>query len=161
MQSFQPDNLVFAISTFRADRKVPLLNKQHWDGGQCRIFKVDFLDGENWSVRIPVHVQSDSQDTIINVLQGEKEVLKELNREGFRWAPKYHGSSFTFDNLTGFPFMALSWIEGSPLVWSTTDPPRPIRDKVLRQVAEIQMTLIECSKENSVFKHLHSNVNPH
>ncbi|KAF2844424.1 hypothetical protein T440DRAFT_484210 [Plenodomus tracheiphilus IPT5] len=148
MHTFQPESLVAAISTLRSDGEIPVLNERHWDGGQCRIFKVDFSNRESWSVRIPIHVQSESQDTIINILQGERCILQELGRTGFPWAPKYYGSSLTFDNLVGFPFMALSWIEGSPLVWTPTDPPRPIRDKVLRQVAKIQMALIECTKES-------------
>lgn len=156
MQTFHPENITAAISAFRPDGEVPALSEQYWDGGQCRIYKVDFLDGESWSVRLPIHVQSSSQDTIISVLRGEQDVLQELGRTDFHWAPKYCGSSLTFENLVGFPFMALSWIEGSPLFWSTTEPPRPIRDKVLGQIAEIQMTLIECSKENSVLEHARS-----
>ncbi|KAF2274411.1 uncharacterized protein EI97DRAFT_128266 [Westerdykella ornata] len=148
IHSLNPQNLTFAVSTFRADGEVPVLNEKHWDGGQCRIFKVDFSEGESWSIRIPIHVQSDSQETIASLLRHERDVLEELDRGGFHWAPKHRGSSFTFDNLVGFPFLALSWIEGSPLTWSTTDPPRPVRDKVLRQVAEVQMAIIECSKEN-------------
>lgn len=151
MQNFRPENIPTAISAFQPDGEVPVLNELHLEGGQCCIFKADFSDGESWSVRIPIHVQSDSQDVIINVLQAERDVLQEINRKGFRWAPKYLGSSFTFQNLVGFPFLALSWIEGSPLSWSPVDPPRPLRDKVLGQIAEIQMSLIECTKENSVF----------
>ncbi|KAF2240345.1 hypothetical protein BU26DRAFT_442836 [Trematosphaeria pertusa] len=148
MQNFRPENIPTAISAFQPDGEVPVLNELHLEGGQCCIFKADFSDGESWSVRIPIHVQSDSQDVIINVLQAERDVLQEINRKGFRWAPKYLGSSFTFQNLVGFPFLALSWIEGSPLSWSPVDPPRPLRDKVLGQIAEIQMSLIECTKEN-------------
>ncbi|KAF1972835.1 hypothetical protein BU23DRAFT_143895 [Bimuria novae-zelandiae CBS 107.79] len=147
-QTFYPENITAAISAFRPDGEVPALSEEYWDGGQCRIYKVHFLDGESWSVRLPIHVQSSSQDTIISVLRGEQDVLQELGRIGFYWAPKYCGSSLTFENSVGFPFMALSWVEGSPLSWSTTEPPRPTRDKVLRQVAEIQTALIECSKEN-------------
>jgi hypothetical protein len=70
MLTFHSENITAAISTFRPDGEVPVLNEQHWDGGQCRIFKVDFANGESWSVRIPIHVHSDSQDSIIGVLQG-------------------------------------------------------------------------------------------
>jgi hypothetical protein len=150
MHPFCPENITAAISIFRPDGEVPVLNEQHWDGGQCRIFKVDFSNGESWSIRLPIHVRSDSQDTIISVLQGEQDVLQELGKRNFPWAPKHHGSSLTFENRVGFPFMALSWIDGSPLLWTTTHLPRPVRDKVLRQIAEIQMTLIECTQEDRV-----------
>ncbi|KAF1913309.1 hypothetical protein BDU57DRAFT_351133 [Ampelomyces quisqualis] len=148
MHTFRSENLTAAISTFKSDGEIPTLNEQHWDGGQCRIFKVDFSNRESWSIRIPIHVHSECQDTIIDILQDEQCILHELSRIGFPWAPKYHGSSLTFDNVVGFPFMALSWIEGSPLVWTPTHPPRPVRDKVLGQVAEIQLALIERTQES-------------
>jgi hypothetical protein len=155
MHHFCPENITTAVSIFRPDGEVPVLNKQHWDGGQCRIFKVDFLNGESWSIRFPVHIQSDSQDTIINLLQGEQSVLQELNKRKFPWSPEHYGSSLTFENCVGFPFMALSWIDGSPLPWTMTHPPRPVRDEVLRQIAEIQMALINCTKEDRTYKYSH------
>ncbi|MCJ1251339.1 hypothetical protein MMC30_008571 [Trapelia coarctata] len=148
MQTFHPENIPATISAFRPDSEVPVLNEQYMDGGECRIFKADFSDGESWSVRIPIHVQSDSQDAIISVLRGEQDVLQEIGGTDFPWAPKHHGSSFTFENLVGYPFIVLSWIEGSPLLWTANYPPRPVRNKILGQVAEIQMSLIECTKEN-------------
>jgi hypothetical protein len=159
MQTFHPENIPASISAFRPDGEVPVLNERYMDGGECRIFKVDFSDGESWSVRIPIHVQSDSQDAIISVLRGEQDVLQEIGAADFPWAPKHHGSSFTFENLVGYPFIVLSWIEGSPLLWTANYPPRPVRNKILGQVAEIQMSLIECTKENSIFSHLPSSAN--
>jgi hypothetical protein len=111
MHTFRPDKIAAAISTFRPDGEVPALGEQYWDGGQCRIYKVDFSNGESWSVRLPIHIQSSSQDTIIRQLQDEQDVLQELERSGFDWAPKCRGSSLTFDSLVEFPFLALSWIE--------------------------------------------------
>lgn len=153
MQTFHPENIPATISAFRPGGEVPVLNEQYMDGGECRIFKVDFSDGESWAVRIPIHIQSDSQDAIISVLRGEQDVLQEIGGTDFPWAPKHRGSSFTFENLVGYPFIVLSWIEGSPLLWTDNHPPRPIRNKILSQVAEIQMSLIECTKENSMFSH--------
>jgi hypothetical protein len=146
MRFIHPENIPTAVSSFRTDGQVPVLNAQHRDGGQCRIFKVDFPCGESWSIRIPIHAQSDSRDTIIHMLQREEYVFQELGHRNFPWAPKQHGSSLTFDNRVGYPFIALSWVAGSPLLWTRTDPPRRERDKVLRQIAEIQVTLIECTK---------------
>jgi hypothetical protein len=148
MRSFRSENIPATVSSFRTDGQVPVLDAQHWDGGQCRIFKVDFHSGESWSIRIPIHAQSDSHDTIIHMLQREENVFQELGHRNFRWAPKQLGSSMTFDNGVGFPFIALSWVAGSPLHWTSTDPPRRERDKVLRQIAEIQVTLIEGTKED-------------
>jgi hypothetical protein len=150
--TFYPENIPLAVSAFRPDGQVPVLNQQHFDGGQCRIFKVDFSDRESWAVRIPLHLQTDSQDAIINVLRDEQVVLQEIGKTTFAWAPKLHGSSFKFDNPVGFPFLTLSWIKGSPLTWTANYPPRPVRDKVLAQIAEIQRSLIECTQDsNSMF----------
>lgn len=148
-RTLRPENIPVAISAFRTDGQVSVLNDQYFDGGQCRIFKADFGDGESWAVRIPIHVESDSQETIISVIQHEQAVLQEIGGSGFLWAPKLHGSSCTFENEIGFPFMVLSWIKGSPLSWTPTYPSRPIRDKVLAQVAGIQICLIECTKETT------------
>ncbi|KAF1817062.1 hypothetical protein P152DRAFT_504466 [Eremomyces bilateralis CBS 781.70] len=146
--NFRPENIPAAVSAFRPDNEVPVLNERHFDGGQRRVYKVDFLNGESWAICLPIHVRSDSQDTIISLLRSERNIFQELGEKGFPWAPKPRGSILTFENLVGFPFLALVWIEGSPLSWSTTYPPRPVRDKVLRQVAEIQLSLIECTGEN-------------
>jgi hypothetical protein len=77
----------------------------------------------------------------------EKMVFREVGRSNFIRAPKLHGSSLKFENRVRFPFLALSWVEESPLPWTYTYPLRPIRDKVLRQVAQIQVLLIDCTKE--------------
>ena len=70
IHTFYPEKIPATISAFRPDGEVPVLNERYIDGGECRIFKVDFSDGESWSVRIPIHVQSDSQDAILSVLGG-------------------------------------------------------------------------------------------
>ncbi|KKK26186.1 hypothetical protein ARAM_000974 [Aspergillus rambellii] len=62
------------------------------------------------------------------------------------WAAKLRGSSLTFENTVGYPFLALTWISGSPLLWSDDFPTRPLRDKVLNSVAVIHASLIECTK---------------
>jgi hypothetical protein len=149
LQAFHPENIPSAVSDFRGDGEIPLLDAQYFDGGQCRIFKVSFSDGECWSVRIPIHGQSTSQGAIINTLQAEQDVLKKVESRSFTWAPKHHGSSLTFANHVGFPFMVLSWIDGCPLTWTSSYPTRPIRDKVLAQLAGIQISLIESTQEDS------------
>jgi hypothetical protein len=98
-------------------------------------------------VRIPLHVQSECNTTIIIIPEDEQLILQELGNTRFSWAPRYRGFSLTFDNTVGFPFMALSWIKGSPLRWTPMYLPRPIRNKLLYQVAEIQIALVECTKE--------------
>jgi len=60
MQIFRPENIPATISAFRPDGEVLVLNKRYIDSSEYRIFKVDFSDGESWSVRILIYVQSDS-----------------------------------------------------------------------------------------------------
>ncbi|RJE19161.1 Phosphotransferase enzyme family [Aspergillus sclerotialis] len=145
--SFHEENISFAISQFRSDQQLPNLSG-HFDGGQCRVFTVDFEDEESWAVRVPLFVRNASRDAVISLVQCEANVLRELENKGFRWAAKLRGCSLTFDNAVGYPFIALTWIPGSPLSWSEDFLTRPFRDKILSQVAMIHVSLIQCIKEN-------------
>jgi hypothetical protein len=146
---FHPQNIPRAIATLRSDGQVPVLNETYFDGGQCRIYKVDFPDKESWAIRIPLHIRNAPPEAIIDLLQGEILILEELEVKGFRWAPRLQGSSLTFENSVGYPFIALSWIAGESLSWSLEQPAQPIRDKILRKIASIMMSLIECTSEKS------------
>lgn len=146
---FRDQNIPIAISQMRSDREVPTL-RAHFDGGQCRVFKLDFVNGESWAVRVPLFVRNDSEDTIISLIKTEARLIEELEKKGFRWSAKLQGYSLTFDNVVGYPFIALTWIPGNQLLWSATCPARPLRDKVLDQVAIIHASLIECTKEPSL-----------
>ncbi|KAK2802082.1 hypothetical protein FQN51_004992 [Onygenales sp. PD_10] len=148
LDGFMEENLSFAISQLRSDHQVPNLST-HYDGGQCRVFRVDFMDGESWAVRVPLFVRNASREAIVGLVQCEANVLRELEIKDFRWAAKLRGCSLTFDNDVGYPFVALTWIPGSPLSWSDDVPPRTVRDKILNQMAVIHVSLIECTKENS------------
>ncbi|KAK5988186.1 hypothetical protein PT974_12326 [Cladobotryum mycophilum] len=144
--NFTSENLLAAVSRLRPDGKTPVLDT-HFQGGQCQVFKVDFSDGESWAVRIPLFAQVTPPNVIISQLQGEVRVVQELERRGFRWAAKPQGSSLMFENEIGTPFVALTWILGTQLQWSSEFPARPIRDMILSQIASIQQSLIECTKE--------------
>lgn len=159
-QAFHPENIPTAIAQCRPDGEVPVLER-HFDGGQCRVYKVVFSNKESWAVRIPLHVQSSSKEAMIDVMKGELDTVLELNRKSFPWVAKYHGSSFTFENPVGYPFLAFSWLEGIPLPWSEPELPRPSRNKVLWQLAELQVTLIECTKEKSVSSLFPAEVSAH
>lgn len=148
--TLREENIPFAISQIRFDHQVPTLSSHH-DGGQCRVFRVNFVDGKSWAVRVPLFVRNLSRETIIDLVQCEADILRDLENKGFHWAPKLQGCSLTFDNAVGYPFIALTWIPGSPLSWSEGFPTRSFRDKILNQVAIIHVSLIECTKENSMF----------
>lgn len=114
-QNFHPENIPDVVAQFKSSGEVPVLGGNHFDGGQCRIYRVYFHDGESWAVRIPIHVRSDSHEVVIAIFRAERDVLQEISQLAFPWAPTLLGSSLTFDNLVGFPIIALSWMEGSPL----------------------------------------------
>ncbi|KAK8150251.1 hypothetical protein G3M48_003317 [Beauveria asiatica] len=153
-QSLYENNIPIAISQLRSDKQIPTL-RQYFDGGQCRVFKVTFTDGESWAVRVPLFVHHASQDTLIQLLESEARILEELELTGFSWAARLRGCSLTFDNAIGYPFIALTWIPGSQLSWSDEFPTRPLRNKILDQVAMLHTSLIECTKETrgSSLKH--------
>ncbi len=78
MQTFRPEKIPTSIFDFPPYGEVPVLNKRYMNDGEFPIFKVDFSDGESWSVRIPIHVQSDSQDATISVFRVKQDVLQEI-----------------------------------------------------------------------------------
>ena len=41
--SFHPQNIPLAITTLSSDTLVPVIHEKCFDGGQCRIYKVDEL----------------------------------------------------------------------------------------------------------------------
>ncbi|OAQ59494.1 phosphotransferase enzyme family domain-containing protein [Purpureocillium lilacinum] len=139
------ENLPVAVSRLRVDGAVPTIT-QKLTGGQCCVFKADFLSGESWAVRVPLLVSDRAGIRII--IQAEADLLQQLEMKGFLWAPKYQGHDASFNNDIGCPFIALAWIPGNPLSWSDDHPPRSLRDKVLSQMARIQESLIECTKQD-------------
>lgn len=144
-----PENIVAAVAQLGIGGTGPSLDAM-FDGGQCRVYKLSFQDRESVAVRAPRHMSGGSPDGIISALRTEHETLQTLEAKGFRWAPECHGSSMTFDNPVRQPFLVLAWAEGSNLVWNKGCPPRPLRDTLLGQMAEIQASLIECTLETGM-----------
>lgn len=101
-----------------------------------------FTDGESWAVRVPLFIRHASQDTVIQLLESEARIFEELELTGFSWAARLRGCSFTFENAIGSPFIALAWIPGSRLSWSGEFPTRPLRNKILDQVAMLHTSLL-------------------
>ncbi|KID62145.1 uncharacterized protein G6M90_00g051620 [Metarhizium brunneum] len=116
-------------------------------GGECRIFKVSFKDHPSLSVRVGHSNQENQQGVIANV-EMETHIFRTLEAKGFSWSPRYRGASLTFDNPIRYPFMVLDWAEGCPLKWDDNFPAKPVRDAILSQIAEIQLSLITCTLEH-------------
>lgn len=145
--SFKPENITLAIPQLRKDGRVPVFDNKTFHGGQCCVYKVTFCDGESWAVRVPLFIRNTSQESVTRVLADEVRVLQELEAKGFAWAARHCVSDLTFTNPVCYPFVALTWIPGTPLSWTATFPSRIQRDKILRQMAHIQASLIECTQE--------------
>lgn len=121
------------------EKQFKVLEEMH--GGQCHVLKVECEHGERrLAVRIPIFMQADG---MIEALELELQTLDVLASKGFRWAPKCHGHSLTFDNAIKLPFLVLEWKDGSRLTWNERFPQRPLRDRILAQMAEVQLTLLE------------------
>ncbi|KAI0423385.1 hypothetical protein F5Y09DRAFT_327569 [Xylaria sp. FL1042] len=142
---FEPRKIFAALSELGLRGELPLLDGE-FRGGQCRIFKLSFRDKESLAVRVPLYMSDRSQSG--HVVKTEVEILQMLEAKGFRWAPKCRGYSLSFDNPVKHPFIVLTWAEGSRLHWNESFPGQPHRDRLLGQIASIQLSLIECTLEN-------------
>jgi len=115
-------------------------------GEQCVIYALGFPNGDNWAVRIPSHMSHLPDGAISNYVGAEARILKDLEASGFSFAPRLLGYSSAFDNPIGFPYLVLTWIEGKPLEWTSAVPARrDVRDKILRQMADIALELALCT----------------
>lgn len=141
-QKLASDKIPAAISELGLGGESPLLETEH-RGGQCHVFQLSFKDRESLAVRVPLYMPNDADK--IHALEQEVKVLQILEARRFPWAPRCRGQSLTFDNPIKHPFVVLTWVAGAPLRWDDQYPPQPIRDRVLTQMATIQISLIECT----------------
>ncbi|KAJ5712922.1 uncharacterized protein N7483_010103 [Penicillium malachiteum] len=91
-----------------------------------------------------------SRDFLSYLVDNEVQNLKELEEKGFEWAPRLRGHDSTFDNPIGCPFIAVTWLPDKALKWTEESPQQPLRNKILEQLAEIHITLIECTKHTGI-----------
>jgi hypothetical protein len=99
-------------------------------------------------VRVPVHASHLPPESITNFVETEVSILKRLQTSGFSRSPRLLGYNSGFDNPIGFPYLVLSWFEGTQLEWSDTIPPqRESRNKIIRQMVDIILELADCTKE--------------
>jgi hypothetical protein len=147
----EPKNVFAAVSQLGIGGNDPFLDGE-FAGGECRIFKLSFRDeADSLAVRIP-HLDPDSNghESTIATAQGEVRIYQILKEKGFPWAPRLCGASLTFDNPVKRPFIVLAWAEGRSLpAWNESFPPRPLRDRLLAQMASIQVSLIHHTSEDS------------
>ncbi len=100
------------------------------------------------AVRVPLYMDNADPNAKIETLRTELATLNALEAKDFPWSPRCPGHSLTFDNAVEHPFLVLSWINGTQLSWTEDSPSQPVRDRVLKQMAMIQVALIEATLEN-------------
>jgi hypothetical protein len=149
-----PQALFAAVSALGLGEPYPSLDYV-FSGGQHYVYKVSFLDHESLAVRVPIYTGiagsiSSTPKDVIDTVRHEERTLRTLEDAGFPWSPRCKGSSLTFDNEIGSPFLVLTWAEGSQLHWDDSLPPHPLREKVLGEIAGIQASLIECTLKTSM-----------
>ncbi|EHK21060.1 uncharacterized protein TRIVIDRAFT_202272 [Trichoderma virens Gv29-8] len=145
-QNLEPRSILAAVTELGVGGNGAFLDGE-FNGGECCVFKLSFEDKASIAVRVS-HPTDDSRDDIIATVQTEVRLLQTLESKGFRWSPRCCGFSPTFDNPIKYPFIILTWIEGSTLTWDDDFPRQPLRDVLLGQIASIQLSLITCTLEN-------------
>jgi aminoglycoside phosphotransferase (APT) family kinase protein len=117
-------------------------------GGQCKIYRVVFSDDITWAVRLPTRLSSEAAS---QVLREENQILRRLQASGFGWSPKLVGEELDHNNPVGFPFSVYEWMPGDPLRWTADTPAnRGTRQHLLNQLAEFQLALISCTREDGM-----------
>ncbi|KAH8198648.1 hypothetical protein TruAng_007189 [Truncatella angustata] len=116
--------------------------------GACQIYVVKFTDGTTWAVRIPRHTNSHlPPDSISTIVEVEMRTLAELSQAGFHWSPRLIGGDASFNNPIGHPYLVVNWVHGSVLKWTDTTPHQQ-REKILRQLVDIQLELLNRTKKS-------------
>lgn len=155
MTFFQPEAILAIVKALASDgTKASFLHDtgdRPFSGGQCLVYAVQ-LGSIACGVRIPVHYNHLPPSAVAECLALEVSVLRSLEARGFAWSPRVLGFDAGFDNPIKFPYVVFSWIDGKLLEWTPTVPQqRHVRDKVLRQMADIVFELVSCTEESSEF----------
>ncbi|KAM3549670.1 hypothetical protein MY1884_008633 [Beauveria asiatica] len=123
------------------------------------LFRFRRDDGSRIAVKVqqqwPIATHPDNMQTVV---RRELYALKKLESIHFKYAPKCIAYDTSFDNPIRMPFLVVTWTEGEPLTWTTHYPPMDMRMRVLNQLFQIQLELIEDSLEscNETARHFYS-----
>ncbi|KAM0285964.1 hypothetical protein ACHAQH_001152 [Verticillium albo-atrum] len=120
--------------------------------GQCQIYVVNFTDDDTttWAIRVYAPMAGSlARSSVTSIVDNEMTVLKKLETSGFRWSPRLVGGDQSFNNSLGYPYLILKWFPGTALKWSASNAVDPQqRQKVLRQLLDIQLELAEATRES-------------
>ncbi|KAI0154380.1 hypothetical protein GGR57DRAFT_113311 [Xylariaceae sp. FL1272] len=109
-----------------------------------RTYGVEFPNGDAWAVRLPwLGTPNLDAGSVMDLVKHEMDILRDLKVSGFRWSPRLIGGDITFQNPMKHPYLVVTWIHGRHLEWTQNYPPKQDqRDKVLRQLVDIQLEMI-------------------
>lgn len=113
-----------------------------------RIFKFLHNAMDHIAVRVSLPVAG-PRAMIAERVANETRMLRRLREENFAWAPQLLGCHWWFDNPIQWPFVVVSWIEGSPMLWTDTHPAMSLRRPFLMDLYRIQEKLISATLETS------------
>ncbi|KAI5305396.1 hypothetical protein KEM56_004549 [Ascosphaera pollenicola] len=147
-RSYNLDSIPFILAAHKDDRQIPIITRIS-EGSRTRIYRADFPDGQTWACRVPLfQLDRRPEREVQDDLERAALVLKYLRLKGFQRAPEFKAMNLSLLAENGPPLIAYTWMPGKPLVWNDSEPPRPLRDKVLKQLADIHVSLLECTKHD-------------
>lgn len=111
------------------------------------VWALQYPDGSRYAVRVP-DMRNKTRGSVIEQIESDIELLERLARLKFPWSPRPITYSLHFQNHLRFPYMIVTLFDGHPLNWNHTFPAeRATRDKILRQLADINFQLMKCTEE--------------
>ncbi|KAH6634783.1 hypothetical protein B0J18DRAFT_461933 [Chaetomium sp. MPI-SDFR-AT-0129] len=153
---YSPGDILALASSIRGDGAWPTLcfgtDMTPFKGCGSLIYALRFPDNVAWALHVFAQDgTSSTADSAASLAQSQATIFTVLDESGFQRSPKVIHHDAGYDNLFKAPYLVLSWIPGTALKWTDTSPSEPqYREKILRQVASIQLELAECTKVASV-----------
>jgi hypothetical protein len=151
--SFDSDAILRLASAVRNDGSAASFcfggDEKPFDSGHSRVYAVKFPDDVIWAIHVPVGAATSlTAESLSSFVEAQATTLTKLDKSGFRWSPKLIHHDAGQDNLLKHPYLVLSWFPGKKLEWTDTAPSNPQhRQKILRQMVNIQLELAGCTKE--------------
>ncbi|XWW94268.1 hypothetical protein V2A60_002211 [Cordyceps javanica] len=118
-------------------------------GSRFVLFRFLRDDGSKIALRVQQQWPIATHPEIIQtVVRREVYVLKKLESVQFQYSPKCLAFDFSFNNPIRHPFVVLNWVEGQQLIWTKDHPPMEQRMRIMSQLFQIQLELIDISLES-------------
>ncbi|KID97317.1 Protein kinase-like domain protein, partial [Metarhizium majus ARSEF 297] len=115
-------------------------------GGEYIVYALASSSGFHISIRIPKEPTNLHTSILLN---REAEFRRRINTAKLSLFQPLLAFSDAMNNSLRFPFLALGWVDGSPLRWSDTIPATDIeRRRILHCIANASLDLLHVSQES-------------